>query len=170
MVTALAFNLPERVTLWSLAKSALDACGGDRKAAMTNLRELLRNDSRLLNEVVADVIMQIGRNAVSEVNNQTRRRLMTQASLQKDNVIALAAGIGASLLDFPLSCGVNLRDATPDQVAEQIQIYDSKTRDMSHKSRWLRHIIQGVPKDKKVGEVLSSERALELWELTANAE
>ena len=157
-------KIEEKNTLRGLARQALKAAGGDTKLAADALSEQLENDKALFRGIVADAVVIASYIFVEETMRSRRHTIANGAHrATRADAEALARGIRSSVLDFPLTGGLKLRDATPDQVTEQIERYDAIGRDVTHKSRWLRLIVQSVPRDKKIGDVISDDRAQELW-------
>lgn len=162
----------ERISLANMAKAALRENAGDVKLAIAALVRTLNDQKHLIKEIVADAIYEAADTLVKQQNIGIRRALFNPNRIAKDTretVVALARGIKASLLDFPLSDGSKLRDATPDKVTPLLNHCETQGRDLMHKARWLRHIIQTVPAGQKIGDHVTDERAKELWEATIDA-
>lgn len=151
------------LSLRALARTALEQCGGNTAEATDAVAEILANDKRLARSVAAEAIALASYELVQHRMRDNRSAVVLSANRSRDGVAALANGIRAALLDFPLAGGMKLRDATPDEVTEQIDRYDAIGRDVSHKAKWLRLIVQSVPRNKLIGEVISDDRAQELW-------
>lgn len=149
--------------LRSLARDALTKSRGNTKRATDNLTLLLEEDKALLRAIVSDAIQIAAYYTVNHAMRHKRAAVVVSAEQSRSGVVALASGISASLLDFPLAGGLRLRNATASEVAEQIDRYDAIGRDVRRKARWLRLIVQSVPPNKKVGDVISDDRAQELW-------
>ena len=171
-MTAAAVNTESDRTIHNLAREALNECGGDTKLATQKLVAWLNSDKALMKNVVSHAIYEAARTAINQKMANARQRLASAAERVlsgKDSVMALAGGIAASLLDFPLAGGVKLATATREQVIEAADRYESTAIDAKHKSQWLRLIAQSVPEGKTVGDVLSDARALELWKEAESA-
>jgi len=156
-------KIEEQVSLRALARQALKDAGGKTKLAIDALTAQLMNDKRLMREVVAEAVVIASDDLVQHSMRATREAVVVSAAKARNGVAALANGIKFSILDFPLAGGVKLRDATPAEVTEQIDRYEAIGRDVTHKARWLRLVVQGVPRDRRIGDVISDERAQELW-------
>lgn len=154
----------EQPTLSLLARQALAECGGNTEVAASVITADLMADRKLLRSVIESAIADAVAYRVEHSMRSHRATVISRATAPgKSGVIALAKGISASLLDMPLANGVKLRDASRKQVMEQAHRYAALARDTGHKARWLTLIGQSIPSDKTVGEVLSDERATELW-------
>lgn len=149
--------------LRSLARDALTKSRGNTKRATDNLTLLLEEDKALLRAIVSDAIQIAAYYTVNHAMRHKRAAVVVSAEQSRSGVVALASGISASLLDFPLAGGLRLRNATASEVTDQIDRYDAIGRDVRRKARWLRLIVQSVPPNKKVGDVISDSRAQELW-------
>ncbi len=160
-------SIKEAVSIRSLAKEALADNNGDIVKAIDTLAERLVKDRKLMREIVSEAVMIASETMVRYGMRSDRSAIVLSATRARNGVIDLANGLRAALLDFPLSSGLRLRDATPDQVSEQIVRYDAIGRDVLHKSRWLSLIVQSVPRNKKIGSVITDQRAQELWEASS---
>jgi hypothetical protein len=167
MNVAVKAEAASALTLRAIASEALKKHDGNTTAAITEVIDRLLKDRHLLRELVAELVCQAARATVGEAHRSLRGNLSRAAN--RDDVSALASGIGASLLDFPLSGGLLLRDATREQVLEQVSFYEKQGRDMLHKARWLQLVAQGVPESQKVGDSLTDARAVELWKESQDA-
>ena len=154
----------EGITIRSLAREELNANEGDVRKAIDALTARLAADKRLMREVVADAVVIASETLVQHKMRDDRAAVVLSATRAKNGVIALANGLRSAILDFPLAGGIKLREASPDQVMQQVERYDSIGRDVMHKARWLQLIAQGVPRNKKIGEVITDERAQQLWD------
>lgn len=154
----------EEISLRSIARQALRDSSGKTKEAIDALVKRLQADKRLMREIVTQAIVTASTDLVEHQMRSDRQAVVVSAARARDGVMALANGIKFSILDFTLAGGLKLRDATPPQVNESIRRYESISRDVSQKARWLRLIVKGVPMDKRVGDVITEERAQELFD------
>lgn len=157
----------EEITLTTLAREALEERDGNVTKAAGLLANRLSRDKKLLNIVVEEAIREVANDRARQLNMQLRRAVIRSAS--RADVDALADGLAASFLDFPLSTGVRLRDADRKAVEVQVEIYRRMHVTTGHKYRWLQCIAQAIPDGKKVGDVLAESRLNELWKETQNA-
>lgn len=152
------------------AVKALAADGGDPVKAVDRLEKRVRSNRALRDALTDPLIRDACYNAIRIVMRGERRAIWHSGSLTPEQngnrVVALAAGISASLFDFILPGGKRLRDATGEEIAGAADFYDKQARDMAHKARWLQLVGQSVPGGKKAGDVLTEER---LGELRAEA-
>lgn len=170
-MTDAAPKIEPEITLGSLVRDALDDVDGNAEKAENRVVSLLKNDAKLLRKIVQAVIRLAVFNRTQQIVRNQRQNIIrhvTTANRQpsRGNVIALAQGIRACLLDMPLAGGGRLRDSTREVVLAQVDRYEKQAGDMSHKARWLRLIAQSIPAGKLVGDVVSEERAVELFEQT----
>lgn len=160
-------NLEPEVTLSSLAREHLAKNGNDTEKAVKTLMARLRKDAGLLRALIEAALRSAIQYQVEHSMRSKRAAIIRAAGANpgpgRAGVIALAQGIAASYLDMPLANGRRLRDATRDEVTAQSDRYGAASRDMGHKSRFLRLIAQSVPGNRKVGEVITDARAAELW-------
>lgn len=158
----------KHINLYSLAADALDEKNGDVQKAVNYLRLRLNKDRALL-EIVLEEAVQF---ALSEkpraASKATRYNLVAsvERAANRGSVVALSRGIAASLLDFRLPGGKKIKDANRSEIEADAEFYGRQASDMGHKARWLRLIAQSIPDGKLGGDVISAERALELWEET----
>lgn len=166
---------PTTLTLSQLAREVLTEADGDTETASEALTNRLLEDRSLLQSVISQAVADAVAYRVRYSMRSERAWIVRQATRppaapshgSKDDVIALAKGLAASLLDMPLARGVRLRDATREQVQEQADMYAAQASDMGHKARWLNLIAQAIPADSTVGDVLTDARATELWKEVA---
>ncbi len=157
----------KELTLTALAREALEERDGNVAKAAGLLASRLRRDEKLLDTVVEEAITEVARARAHKLNTRVREAVIRSAS--RADVEALADGLAASFLDFPLSTGVRLRDATRDAIQTQAEIYRRMHVNTGHKFRWLERIAQAVPVGKKAGDVLDDSRLSELWRETQDA-
>ena len=167
--------LQERVetpSLANLVREALEELDGKRDKAVDRVFYKLKADQKLLRSVVTEAVMfAIAQSAQKGVLQQRHNILRRhEAAQSRGSVVALAEGISNALLDFPLAGGTKLRDAKRGEVMEQVEIYETSAKSMSHKARWLRLIAQAVPDNKTVGSVMQEKRVQELFEESKNAD
>lgn len=157
-------------TLESLAREEMDRADGDYEKACIALCARLRRDAPLLKSIVAHIMERLVKSAFRHLDRQERERIVRSANMSSaERMAVLAGGMTAALLDFPLRKGIKLRDATREQVMDQAEFYGSAGADMLHKHRWLTTLAQALPADKCVGEVITEDRAVELWQETKDA-
>lgn len=167
---------PQGYTLGGLVREALALNNGLVDQATVYLTERLLRDKGLLSSVIRDAVRLAVSSRVEHAICDDRVQIFKAAREVSGNrydtppqkptrgaVVALANGLGRALLDFPLSGGIALRDATREQVMAQANRYGSLATDASHKEKWLRAIGQSVPDGKLVGDVITDDRAAELF-------
>lgn len=152
----------EPITIARLAREALSATDGNVRRATDALVERMAGDANLLREVIRAAVTDAVNLRVQAAHRHNRAAILRVTTGGRAGVEALAAGLTAAILDMPLARGVKLRDATREEVVEQAERYAAQASDMGHKARWLRLIAQAVPAGKRVGEVMTDERAAEL--------
>ena len=158
---------PQGVTLSGLAREELKRADGRIEMAIGALTERLSMDAALLKAIVRDAVSDAINLHVTKAMRQDRAAILDQTTRGKDAVIALANGLTRALLDMPLAGGLPLRDATRAQVLESSERYAATAKDAGHKAKWLQAIAQCVPDGKTVGEVLTDERAADLYRESA---
>lgn len=163
-------KIEPEITLGSLVSDALQEVDGNTEKAINRVLSQLKHDPKLLRRVVQAAIgLAVFHRTQQQIRGQRGniiRHVTANNQPSRANVVALAQGIRACLLDIPLAGGKRLRDSTREGVLEQVDRYEKQAGDMSHKARWLRLIAQSLPAGKLVGEVVSEERAVELFEQT----
>ncbi len=155
-----AADLP---TLSTLSRDALDRHNGIIDGAVTDVAALLRQDAKLLRSVVEAAIRDALTYRASLIMRHDRAAIIHRATNERANVVALARGLSASLLDMPLAGGARLRDCDRSFVQREAERFDGLARDCGHKARFLTHIAQSIPDGKTVGQVIDDARALDLW-------
>jgi hypothetical protein len=154
------------VTLSSLAKSALDASDGDTQKAIDALVSQLSADAGLLRLIIRDAVSDAVSYRVELQMRNKRRQILASTTSTRGAVIALSSGLSMALLDFPLANGLKLREATRADVVAAADRYALVSKDMRHKAKWLQAIAQSIPDGKRVGDVMTDERAAELFKET----
>lgn len=162
-------------TIGELAREVLDDEGGMVAPAVLRLKSLIASDDALRESIAEAAINEYAQRRVANAMIGGRRAVWTAAERRiaapaKTSVAALANGISASLLNFPLAGGLRLRDATRDQVSGQAQMYRAMGSDMLHKARWLALIAARLPDDETaVGAVLTTADVEAMQAEAANA-
>lgn len=164
---AAAAKKVETPTIRDLARETLAECGNDAQQAIQKLTKRIMGDARLLKELAAEAVFRAVDEGVRGKIHNNRGTLVNAAHAGRSAVIALAGGIKASLLDFQLPDGKAIGDATPAEISPSIIRYEQYGRDAAHKAKWLTLMIQGVPRDKVVRDIITPERAQELWDEAA---
>ncbi len=156
---------PHAPRLPDMARDALNRNGGSVNAAVADLVALLQQDVATLRAVIHDAVTDAVTYRVQHEIRNRRSAIVAQQSRPepRGQVVALAAGITASLLDMPLAGGTKLRDADRDAVLDQSRRYEAISSDTGRKARWLALIGQSVPPGRKVGEIITERRAADLW-------
>lgn len=162
-----AVKTENKPTLTSMAREALADLDGNVEKATSRVLYRLRGDPKLLKLVVEAAIEELVALRVNEIVRHQRQSILHQHT--RDRVVALAEGMLPCLLDLPLAGGLKLRDATRNDLIDQIHRYETQAGDMMHKARWLGLVLQSVPEGKRVGQILEEKRVKELFEETKNA-
>lgn len=156
----------EKTTLRVHAVAALAQASDDLRVATDLLAERAMADKKFLREHFAEVVRRACYDAVAACIRQERRVVwaMPQPTTEqrRAQVTAMAAGTVYTLHDFPLPGGKRLGDATREDVVKASEFFGTQARDMAWKSRWLNHVAQSLPPDRRVADVLSAERLEEL--------
>ncbi len=157
------------VRLPDLAREALNRNKGGVAAAVADLVTSLQRDATMLRAVIQGAVNDAVTYRVQHEIRDRRSTIIAQHARQEQRgtVVALAAGITASLLDMPLAGGMKLRDADRDAVLDQSRRYEAISSDTGRKARWLALIGQSVPAGRTVGDVVTEERAADLWKIVA---
>lgn len=150
--------------LGDIARDCLKEASGDTRKAIAAMTEVLMKNRPLLQELIAPIVLSVAQAKVRQANIDARRHIIDRSPDGRRRMLALAGGLKVAMLDFPLSGGLLLRDATRQEVSDQAAMYEKSGSDMLRKSRWLMAIAQSIPDQKKVEDVITEERVVELWE------
>jgi hypothetical protein len=165
--------------LGALARTVLEEVEGNSEKAITRVLFKLNNNPQLLKRIVEAAVRDAVYHRVQHTIRQNRtaieRSIDRQKAAQaidrerdKNRVVALAEAISSALLDMPIAGGKLLREASRAELTAQIERYEKQAGTMSHRARWLRLILQSMPEGKRVGKVITEQRALELFEEARN--
>lgn len=162
-------------SLSSLAKQYLALNDGNTENAIDDLYAALLDDPRLLKKITTEAINEAVRSSVNYQHRKERAAIFNEREIKNVNTINVGGTLQRLvtfhqrlLLDFPLSKGLKLRDATRQDVLEQIDIYARTEKDAGKKRRWLTSIAYCLKNDKQtVGKVITEEKAKELFEEAA---
>lgn len=155
------------LTLAQLSREAVDAAGGDTKVAEDQLTNQLYKDADLLRTIIRAAI----RDAVAyHVQHELRadRGKLIRALFRPVDTRAAVTALGEGMtpvvlaLDFQLANGLKLRDAMREDVDAQAERYESFSRDMRWKAKWLRKIAEIVPDGTRVGDAIDDVTAEKL--------
>jgi hypothetical protein len=167
------------VTLGTLVRAVLEDVEGNTAKAIQRVLFKLNNNPQLLKQIIEAAVrdavyhrvqgsVRHDRFSIVRAINQQNAAQTIDRERDKNRVVALAEAISSCLLDMPLAGGKKLRDAGRAEIMAQIERYEKQAGSMSHKARWLRLILQSVPDGKRVGKVITEQRALELFEEARN--
>lgn len=176
-MTVHAKDITKPKTLSDLAREFLDDHGGRTGAAITALQDLIRNDEGLRLSIATEAVMTLAALKVQEQMHRDRAKVWDAANARaagaapkaKTSIVALANGLAASLMNFPLAGGVRLGDATREEVLAQAGMYAATAKDAGHKARWLEAVAARVAPGQRVREALTDEALSSLQEEAANA-
>lgn len=167
-------------TLSSLARENLLLSDGDVREATDSVIARLRAEPDLLAAVSQRAVEMAASEYVSHAMRNERQAIFAGATPRtnlpgsapqtKTGVAALANGLTRALLDFPLSGGQPLREATREDVETQARLYGTAARNMRTKAIWLSAIAEKVPEGVTVGEALTEDDAEALLKEARNVE
>lgn len=157
------------------ARAALDAAAGDVREATRAMEQKVRQDRRLRDDLTDPLLATACYTAVTMQCRVERRKvwsppaekLVASRVTGAHRVVQLATG---TLLMFPLPGGKKLGEATREEIGEAATFYETQSKDMGVKARWLRLVAQSVPGDKTAADVLSDKRLRELQEAARGLE
>lgn len=159
---------PKVITLAALAREEMKRVDGNVAEARAALMKRLRSKD-LLAVIVDRAISDAVSEAIGLAKRSERVAVIlgrTKRGMKPGNI--RVKGVGAAyqrmLLDLPLASGRRLRDATGLEVRENADRYLVQGSTMLHTGRWLARIHQLVPADSVVGDVLTEDRAKELYD------
>lgn len=157
-----------KVTLHGLAVEYYRRADGRISEARAALLADLSGDKKLLAAVVTEAIASAIGHTMHGLATSHRNKIFkaatTPASAGRANVIALATGMEAAMMDWPLANGLKLRNATRADLLDSIERYSAQAGALQTRAVWLEHVLQSLPDDDiTVGERLSEERLKELY-------
>lgn len=149
------------------AQVALTKSDGDVQAAADLLEANVRKSRDLRDALTEPLITNACYDAVRAVCIKERRAIwQPPREVRVKSLVAGASRVkklaAGNLLMFPLPGGKRLTDANRAEITKAVHFYDSQSRDMGQKARWLQLVAQHLEDDKTVGEVLTDERLREL--------
>lgn len=154
------------VSLYALAKDALAANDNSADAAEEYLIDLLSSNPSLLRSVVRGAVKTAVSENVTRVLSDQRRVTFDSAAAARANKarsVGLAQAIKSTLLSTPLSDGTLLKDATKNEIVETADRWQKQATTQAHRARWLLAVADAIPAGRRCGDVLSEEKALELY-------
>lgn len=166
-MTAEARKPEDLPTLGALARDALAAADGASNPAIDALVERLLRDRSLLRSIIGQIVRAAASDRTLLAVRNERHAIIQRATNSRSNVLALARGLSASLLDMPLAGGFRLRTCTRAMVFTEANRFDGLAKDCGRKARFLSSVAQSVPDGQTVGDVISDDRAIELWDAAA---
>jgi hypothetical protein len=164
----------ETPTLYRLAVVALAENDNNTDAAEEYLIELFQSDPDLLRALVRGAVKSAVTTNVGGVIRDQRKAIIARQEYSKERADAAGARIAhnfvrvvKSLLDFPLSKGTLLKDATNVEVLASADRYEKQSSTMAHRARWLRALAERVPNGQRVGDVLTESNVKEIYDSAA---
>lgn len=157
-----------------LVSDALDAHDGDVRKATSFLTNKLMRDKTALAEVLNEVIFNAAQHLVN-IKNLAARALVcrTADAVMREKasgewngpqVVERVVSARGGLLNFVLSGGLRLADATTKEIRAQRDDYRLRGRDMSRKAEFLDSVAKKLPEGKKTKSVFSNDDLQKLWE------
>lgn len=151
-------------TLSEVAREAMTACNGDPKEAAKSMREIVMSDPAL-SRAMLDTVVDAGcwRYVRNIMQNQRTSAWNWSAGAKKDpvssdNGLALLATANVmSLLDYPMSDGTRLGEASKELLLHDAQMLESHIKTMAHRARWFNAIAGKLPKNKIVQQVFTND-------------
>lgn len=161
----------------AIAQMALDRAKGDKEAAINSLIEAAASNATLRVFLVGKG----ARAAIGELVRTDNARIFTGnptadvtrarmvepplvGSAHRERLMRTAKTL--SLLSITLPNGVLLANAKRSDVQSAIDHYEPQARDMLHKAEFYKHVLQRLPTDKTVAEVMDDKSLTSLYEAT----
>ncbi len=139
-----------------IARDCLVEADGDWKVAARIFKKRIEFDAALFKEVAESMIdeaiwQQIKRAAYSQ------RQSFWSASVKagEDDTKGIEQMAHKNLLEYPLSGGLKLRDATKNKLKEEAEMHDTFAESNASKARWYRLIIKAMGGADVVGLALN---------------
>lgn len=157
-------------TLYALAKDVLRSVNNDADKAEEALFARISSDATLLRALVQGAVkMSVNVSVASVLGSQRAAAFNSVANIERARagVKALAGFISSALLDMPLADGTLLKNATAFEITETAERWEKVSNTMAHRSRFLRAVAKAVPPGKRVGDVLTEEKATQLFRKAA---
>lgn len=156
----------DKITPARIATEALQQSNNDVVRATHIMVARISKDQSLYRMLMDPLVKTACYDAIRKICRGNREAiwLMPQPSntQEHENVIALARGTVATLFDFPLPGGLLLKDANRHDLSEAIKFYAAQAKDMGAKAKWLELIAQCLTDKKRVSDVLTEARLIEL--------
>ncbi|MGH2341100.1 hypothetical protein ACRC7T_06400 [Segnochrobactraceae bacterium EtOH-i3] len=162
-----------------MARAALNRSDGDVVAATNALcRDL--SDVKTLRSVVSDVVAITAHDLVSTAMRSDRQAILRRASAPlPDNLtpsdpngrarVEAFARAMAGIMDYPLSGGLKLRNATRADLVRQAAIHASFASDHNAKARWFSALADRTPEGATVGSILAPDVVITLYNENVDA-
>jgi len=157
-----------------IATEALEKAKGDViKATAIMAKRVLDNDvlyHRLMDPLVQNACYDVVRGLIRKNRGQIYNMPQPTPERASLGVLSLATGLLATLLDFPLPGGKRLGDATRVEINGHVVFYETQSKDMRIKARWLKLVAGRLRRDDvTVAEVLSDKQLRRLKEEAEHA-
>lgn len=147
--------------LTQMVREAFEEREGDVEKTVNYMVTQLSNDKKLLRATIEAEVRMLVSDRVHRQIRQQNAAIVSAAG--RDSVVVLAGGLVRSFLDWRFSDGSKLRDADRAKVAEKAQEYQERADTNGHRASWLRLVAQHLPDGKIVGDVMTEDRLLELF-------
>lgn len=159
----------ETPTLRRLARLHLNGADGNIEIACRSLHAELAEDDDLLSSIIDEAVEAASLYDARMCQQDDRRSIINGALAQlraasasttgKEQTEALKRFMQRAVLDFPLFDGTKLRDAKREQVLESAEFYGKIAATNAQREKWLRSIAKITPAGKRVGDVVSEDKA-----------
>lgn len=158
-----ALDIRRTKSLYEAARECIDEANGDRAEAAKTLRHRIDVDGDLRREMIEPMLDKACWNQIRAVAHKERRPYWSEsaASVNEDKaagVRSVAVQHARQWLDYPLSCGKRLADATNADVIAEAEMHDMNARTNAIRAAFYRKIATAMQDAEKVSDVLTNNQ------------
>jgi len=142
-------------SLYHLAREAYESHHGDLAECVAHLSRTLQKSKQTYQALVDALVEKALWDTMRSVRSRLRESLEPRTEDSGvDGLRAVARRTQASLLEYPLSAGISLGDATAAELAMEAELREKQARTNARNARWFRLIEELVGPSKRVRDVL----------------
>ena len=148
----------EPESIYVLARQALEKAKGDRESAIRWMRTWLNANTKLREELLADVVNTALWGALAHVNGNQRTTLRRSLDSGKDNTRGLERiALYNQYYYYPLPGGKILGEATKRDLLSAADFNRKRAKTFAQEAMWFERIAKKMPDSRKQVQAILSE-------------
>lgn len=151
------------VSIFEIASECLQRARGNRERAATLMRDRIKGDQELLDQLIEPLLERAVTTSVNAVIRRTRAAC--ERTISRDDprgLLSIANNERHRWFDYPLSSGKKLGDATKLNLTDEADMHASLARGNLVKTKFYRMLAQRIG-TKRVRDALDDDQITSAW-------